>query len=176
MKSYAVLTGVGPDRPGLVDEVSAFLAERGINIEESRMAVLGGEFALILLASAPEPTLDELRENLDRLSRHTGLEFFLKRTHPPAQRSVAVGLPYRLQAQSLDHPGIVHEITRLLHAYHVNIESLETTVRSAPVSGTPIFAFQAQLHVPAEVKATRLRSELEELADRFNLDIIFEPA
>ena len=39
MSSYIVLTAVGTDRPGLVDEISSFLATRKINIEDSRMAV-----------------------------------------------------------------------------------------------------------------------------------------
>jgi len=176
MKTYAVLTGVGPDRPGLVDEVSAYLAEREINLEESRMAVLGGEFALILLASGAEAAIADLRKNLSQLGRATGLEFSLKPTRPPSERPAGPALPYRLLAQSLDHPGIVHEITRALHARGVNIESLETHVRPAPVSGAPVFELEARVSVPAETKATRLRAELLEVADQFNLDIVFEPA
>ena len=114
--------------------------------------------------------------SLDRLGRATALEFTLKPTRPPAERPAAPALPYRLLAQSLDHPGIVHEITRVLHARQVNIESLETHVYSAPVSGAPVFALEARLAVPAETKATRLRAELLEVADQFNLDIQFEPA
>lgn len=175
MKAYAVLTGVGPDRPGLVDEVAAYLAEREINLEESRMAVLGGEFAMIVLAAGAEAVIADLKKNLGQLGRATGLEFTLKPTRAPAARPTAPALPYRLVARSLDHPGIVHEITRLLHARHVNIESLETHVHSAPVSGSPVFALEAQLAVPAETKATRLLAELLEVADQFNLDIVFEP-
>ena len=176
MKAYAVLTGVGPDRPGLVDEVSAFLAEREINIEESRMAVLGGEFALVLLAAGDEKAMAELPARLGEMGKATGLEFSCKSTRPPAQRPARPSLPYRLAAHSLDHPGIVHEITRVLHDREVNIESLETHVAAAPVSGTPVFSLVAALSVPAEAKTTQLRAELEELADRFNLDIEFEPA
>jgi len=176
MKEYAVLTGVGPDRPGLVEEVAAALTEREINLEESRMAVLGGEFAMIVLASGAEEAIADLKQKLSQLGRATGLEFTLKPTRSPTERPAAPALPYRLLAQSLDHPGIVHEITRVLHSRNVNIESLETHVRSAPVSGTPVFALEARLSVPAETKATRLRAELLEVADQFNLDIVFEPA
>ena len=34
MSSYIVLTAVGADRPGLVDEISSFMAARKINIED----------------------------------------------------------------------------------------------------------------------------------------------
>ena len=45
-KSYLVLTALGPDRPGLVNEISAMVLAAGANLEDSRMAILGGEFAL----------------------------------------------------------------------------------------------------------------------------------
>ena len=64
MLAYIVLTAIGPDRPGLVDEISSFLAARKINIEDSRMAVLGGEFAIIMLASGETGTVDLLGREL----------------------------------------------------------------------------------------------------------------
>ncbi len=48
-KSYLVLTAVGPDRPGLVSEISSLVLAAGANLEDSRMAILGGEFALLVL-------------------------------------------------------------------------------------------------------------------------------
>ena len=48
-QSYLVLTALGPDRPGLVRELSEFVAERGVNIDDSRMAILGAEFGGVAL-------------------------------------------------------------------------------------------------------------------------------
>ena len=48
-RAYAVLTAIGPDRVGIVDDVSGAVSEGSCNIEESKMAVLGGEFAVIML-------------------------------------------------------------------------------------------------------------------------------
>ena len=52
-RRYMVLTAVGPDRPGLVNHLSSFIREADASIEDSRMAILGGEFAMILLISGP---------------------------------------------------------------------------------------------------------------------------
>ena len=48
-RGYVVLTAVGPDRPGLVNALASLIRDAGANIEDSRMAILGGEFAVILL-------------------------------------------------------------------------------------------------------------------------------
>jgi predicted amino acid-binding ACT domain protein len=49
MTQHAILTAVGDDRPGLVDDVTRFIFERGGNIEDSRMVNLRGQFAMMVL-------------------------------------------------------------------------------------------------------------------------------
>lgn len=174
MKSYLIITAVGPDRPGIVDEVSAYLFERGLNIESSRMAVLGGEFALILLASGEDALITGLAASPAELSKATGLTVFAKKTGGPESRAMPACIPFGLVVSGMDHPGIVHEVSRALHAFQVNIESLETRVAPAPVSGAPIFTMEATLAVPAAVKIKALKEKLEELADEMNVDLEFE--
>jgi len=176
MKTYAALTAVGPDRPGLVDEISEYLADRKINIEDSRMAVLGGEFAVILLAGGPPLAVEQLLTGVEPLEKKTGLTFGLKRTRAPGETPGGPSLLYRLHATSMDHPGIVHQIARLLRAHDINVESLDTRVLPAPYSGTPIFSMDCLLRVPAAVKISLLREELYDLGDDLNVDVSFEPA
>ncbi|MBM3890900.1 MAG: glycine cleavage system protein R, partial [Verrucomicrobia bacterium] len=45
MRQYLVVSAVGQDRPGIVDRISEFILDHDCNIEDSRMAILGGEFA-----------------------------------------------------------------------------------------------------------------------------------
>jgi glycine cleavage system regulatory protein len=47
--NHAILTAIGTDRPGIVDEVSQFIFDRGGNIEDSRMVNLRGQFAIMVL-------------------------------------------------------------------------------------------------------------------------------
>ncbi len=175
MKKFMVLSGIGPDRTGLVDDVASFLALRNLNIEDSRMAVLGGEFALILLASGEESSVKAIRKSLPELEKNTGLAFSLKQTETPSKGTQAPAMPFHLHATGMDHPGIVHEITKILHANQINIESLETHTGSAPVSGTPIFSMRCVLSVPATIKIADLRRDLEEIAEAMNMDVNFEP-
>ena len=44
--SYLVITALGKDQPGIVNTLSKLALDSGCNITNSRMAVLGGEFAV----------------------------------------------------------------------------------------------------------------------------------
>lgn len=171
MNSYLVLTAIGPDRPGLVDEISAFLASKKINIEESRMAVLGGEFAVILLASGEPGIVDRFGAEFNALQKNTGLSIQIKHTKSPRERTILPSMPHRLEATSMDHPGIVHDITSILHKRNINIESMETRVTNAPLSGAPIFKMKCIINIPVGEKPSSIRRELEKLGDRMDIDI-----
>jgi len=51
MKIYRILLSIGKDRPGIVNDVSTVLFECGANIEDSRMAAMGGCCAIMTLFS-----------------------------------------------------------------------------------------------------------------------------
>src|SRR3954468_4075153 len=68
MQRNFVLTLTGPDRIGIVDEVTGLLLERGGNVETSRMARLGGEFAVLMLVSMPAEHVPGLNESLEALT------------------------------------------------------------------------------------------------------------
>lgn len=41
MSGYLVMTAIGPDRPGIVEQLSHYIVQSNGNIEDSRMAVPG---------------------------------------------------------------------------------------------------------------------------------------
>lgn len=170
-KQHLVITAVGPDRVGLVEQISQFLLKEGCNIEDSKMAVFCGEFTIILLVSGAEDGLARVAASLEALTAQTGLAFFCK--EPTARAPVASALPCRLLASCLDHPGVVYELSSVLSRRGVNIESLETKTDESAMSGTPIFGLDALLSVPARVNLHALRQELDEIGKRENIDIEF---
>ncbi|HEX9851795.1 MAG TPA: ACT domain-containing protein, partial [Woeseiaceae bacterium] len=46
-----VLSAVGTDRAGVVNDITRVILDCGGNIEESRMTALGAEFAMLMLIS-----------------------------------------------------------------------------------------------------------------------------
>jgi glycine cleavage system transcriptional repressor len=169
--SYAVLSALGPDRPGLVAEVTHFLTERGVNVEDSRMAVLGGEFGILTLVSGTSDQVSRLEKELPELGKRTGLGLLLRPTKSPEEHRRAAAVPCLVTADSLDHEGIVRAISTALHEVGVNIVSLETTAYEAPVTGSALFRLEARVDVPPGLSVGKVRKAMAAVADAENLDI-----
>ena len=82
--SHAILTALGADRPGLVDEASRFIFDGGGNIEDSRMVNLRGQFAMMLLVAGSDQTLAKLRDGLTQFAQSSGLQAALHAVDQPA--------------------------------------------------------------------------------------------
>ncbi|MBT3275473.1 MAG: amino acid-binding protein [Spirochaetales bacterium] len=174
MKEHVVLTALGKDRVGIVDDITNGILESQCNLEESHMAVLGGEFAAILLASGEPETIARLIREMPALGENLDLRIELKSTSPPVRDTSA--RPYILESVSLDTQGIAHSITSLLKKYEINIEDLETETTSAPWTGAPMFTMKARVNIPSSIPLVRLRDEIDELASEQDLDIKLSPA
>src|SRR5262245_55639067 len=171
-RQQLIMTAIGPDRVGLVEKISEFISRRGGNIDDSKMAVFYGEFAVIVLIGGEDTSLEDISRDYQEIEKETGLRIAFR---TPLARRIADSLPYRLTASCMDHPGVVYQISVVLRSMGVNIESMETKTYSAPVSGTPLFQLEADLAVPAQTNIYELRERLEELQREENIDIDIAP-
>lgn len=167
--SKHLLTFVGPDRPGIVEAISGILSENRFNIEDSRMAVLGGEFAMILLV-AGDQLIDPL---IPELERRSGMTIHCRPT--TGAGSANRGIPFEVRGYAMDHPGIVHALAREIAAFGANIEEMETSTQPAPVTGTPLFDVRMRVSLPPEVSVKEVRKRLSEIGDEQNIDVGMEP-
>lgn len=162
-----VLTVIGDDRAGLVNAVAEVVARHGGNWEQSQMAELAGKFAGIVLVTVADPAADDLVTALQPLQGMLDITAQLGTAPvvvPASQRFV-------LDLVGADRPGIVREITEVLAAHRVNIDSLRTEARDAPMSGGRLFEAHAVLEVAPETDLGALRVALERLADELMVDI-----
>jgi glycine cleavage system transcriptional repressor len=172
-RRHMVLTAVGPDRPGLVQELSAAIAESSVNLEDSRMAILGGEFALIVLLSGAPAALSRVSDRCTTFEARLGLRVSLKETAVRGLREPF--LPYRLRVTGEDRPGIVAKVSKVVAVKSINVASLESRLVNAPESGTPMFHLTVELQFPSEAALLPLRAELRTVCDEENLDLTLEP-
>lgn len=172
-KRALVLLAAGKDRPGIVDQVSGVVYRVGCNLEDSRMSVLGGEFALIILVTGADAQLATVEAEMGKIGEDLGLTVQCKRAALPSDLDDprGPGIPYVIRVVAVDHPGIVHKLTRLLAGEGANVLRLDTTRTHAPTTGTPMFSVHLEIAVPIDVPVTRLRKQLEGLGDEENLDI-----
>ena len=168
-KEHLILTAVGPDQVGLVQKIAEFISRHGCNIEDSKMAVFCGEFAVIVLISGESGNLVKIGRDYRDMEIETGLAISIKT--PSTRAAPQSFLPYKLTASCMDHPGIVYQISAVLSSAGVNIESMETKTYAAPVSGTPIFQLEANLAVPTRTNINQLRQRFGESQREENIDI-----
>ena len=172
--NYLVITASGEDKVGLVDQLSIRIAESGCNIEESRMAVLGEQFAIIMLLSGPWNALSKFEGQIDLLGDQLGLTIIHKRTRQRERAKPAV--PYRVEVVAMDHPGIVRNLAAFFSRNGINIEELQTDTYPAPHTGTSMFSVIITVGIQADVHIPTLRENFLDYCDDLNLDASFEPA
>lgn len=170
-REYVVLSAMGTDRPGLTAEVSKFLADCGCNIEDSRMAVLGGEFGIMILLSGAPEAIQALYDTEPELESRTDLRVTLKRTTSPYEHRGVQAVTYQVSGHGLDHEGIVHAVAEALRELGANIVSLSTSTYNAPVTGSPLFRMEATADLPPRVSGAALRERLAEVAAAANLEL-----
>lgn len=172
--TYYVVSALGKDRPGIVNELSNVILNCGCNIEDSRMSVLGGEFALILMASGSWDAVAKLEQQVSGLEQKLGLTIIARRTE---SRAGGQGLvPYEVDVVSMDHPGIVHDVADFFSSRDINIEELNTGSYAAAHTGTPMFSLKMTVAIPSDMSLAVLRDEFADFCDDLNLDAALEPA
>jgi len=75
----AIITVVGNDKVGIIARVSAFLAERNINIEDISQTILSGNFVMMMMVdlSASAQPLDTVKTELSALGNNLGVSISL---------------------------------------------------------------------------------------------------
>jgi len=163
-----VVTVVGPDRPGLVSELSDRGRALGASWAESRMASLAGQFAGIVRFDVAAANADALAASLGGLES-LGLRVVIARGVAAPAASDA-GL-VTLELVGLDRPGIVRDISRVLAEAGISIEELDTEIASGAMSGEAMFTANARLRLPAGLDVDTVRDKLEALANELMVDI-----
>lgn len=172
MKKFLILNLVGKDRPGIVDEVSKILVGYDANIEDSRMAALGGCFSIMALFSCEEDNFDDVTRDLSTL-KNKGFAISLHEAVDPALVAEKKAIPFEIEVQSMDHPGIVQELVHVLHQFNLNIQSLDTQVTNAPLSGDPLFNLFLKAELEDESSVAAVQAEVGKIAKKMDLDLKF---
>lgn len=115
MHSWFILSAAGPDRPGIVSDLSQLTFDCDANLKDSRITILGNECAAILLCSGDAPELERrLTEGARRLEWQNHLTVFVRPLEGEPRPSVpAPGTRlFRVVAEGVDRAGTVARICR----------------------------------------------------------------
>lgn len=170
---YIVISALGEDKPGLIDKLSWHIFESGCNIEDSRMTVLGGDFAVLTLVAGNWNNIAKLEAHLPTLEKSLDMILTARRTEK--QTETGNLLPYGVDVVALDHPGIVHKLANFFSTRQINVQELVTSSYNAAHTGTPMFNVHMTVGIPAETHIASIREEFMDFCDQLNLDAVIEP-
>ena len=170
---YLVLSALGHDRPGIINQLAEAARDTGCNIVDSRMTVLGGEFALLMMVEGNWNGVAKLEQALPTLERRLELTIICRRTEE--QSGPADLLPYTVEVVTIDHPGIISQLAGFFAGRNINIRDLYTDSYRAAHTGTQMFSATMTVHIPKDIHIARLREEFLDLCDALNLDAVIEP-
>lgn len=173
MQEYLVISAIGEDKPGIINALSKIATQYHCNILDTRMAVLGGEFALLMMISGQPADLESATPVLEASATQQGLTTIFKRTRPRPPR--ASSRPYRVEVVAIDQPGIVTEIAGFFSSRDMNIEEMETGTYAAAHTGTPMFSLEMTINIPSTVAIAGLKDAFIAFCDERNLDATIEP-
>lgn len=174
MRNHLIVTVVGPDQIGIVNRVTKIIVEHEGNVEESRMARLGGEFAMLIYVSVDAENETALKQEILTL-QDDRFQVFMHRSEGGLSGQFKGWVPYTIVINGADHEGIVHQITCHLSQKGISIESMDTNTITAPMSGTILFNMEAVIVVPPDLKFQKWRDSLEEICSHLNVNLEVSP-
>ena len=174
MSQLLVISAIGSDRTGIVQDLTKVVLACGGNIEESRMTTLGSEFAMLLLISGNWHLRSRLDRELEKLGESGDLQISVKETD--AKPVAANRMPYLVDVLALDQQGLVFNLAEFFASRDIEIADVTTHSYAAAHTGAPMFSVQMSVNVPSTVHVAQLRDEFHELCENLNLDAMFDAA
>jgi glycine cleavage system transcriptional repressor len=168
------MSAIGRDRPGLVADLAELIYESDCNLEDSRMTILGSEFAVLLLLSGQGDDVERrLSSGCKRLEWEKRLTVFIRPldAQPPPAGSALPGTQLECVVTGVDKAGIVARVTRAIEEQGANITDLQTELRPEPQSGTPMYTMRVRLVVPPDRDVRALRAALQQAAADLRVDL-----
>ncbi|MDI6103811.1 ACT domain-containing protein [Actinoplanes sp. NEAU-A12] len=154
------ITVIGPDRSGIVADVSEALAEVGANLTDSTMTRLRGHFAMTLICNGLSS--QDAERALGPLA--TGGLIATVRPVEPEVDEAPAGEPYLVSVHGADRLGIVAAVTRVVAAAGGNITDLTTRLTG------PLYLLVAEVDVPPGT-ADDLGERLAVVAAELDVDV-----
>ena len=149
--SQLAVTVIGPDRPGIIADVTGALAGVGANLEDSSMTLLRGHFAMTLICAGQTPA-GEVEQAL-AAAMDPSLAVTV-RAVPEELDQQPVGSTYLVTVHGADRLGIVARLTGTIAAAGGNITDLTTRLTG------DLYVLLAEVDLPPAADIPALRTAL----------------
>lgn len=169
MEHYLVITAVGTDRPGITNEVTQLVTQCGCNIVDSRIALFGSEFTLIMLLSGNNNAITRVESTLPLKGQEHDLITVMKRTNKHKPRFFPYTADFYIEAR--DTPGLIEHFTKFMASRQLDISSLSahTQENQDPSCDFDTLILQINSNLPESCNTEFLEQEFQALCHQLEV-------
>ena len=170
---YLVVTAIGTDRTGIINDLTRLVNECSCNILDSRMAIFGQEFTFIMLLSGDRLAISKIENSLPSTSHALGLLTMMKRTTRHQELPDSKG--FAIEYVGPDIPGTLNKVTDFLAHKHVNISSLKADAFHDPDDDRSKHATQLTLKLAEDIDVDLFTDEFSQLCKSLDQEMTMTP-
>jgi len=167
MSNHLVVTALGTDHPGIVSKFARLASECDCDIVDSRMALFGNEFTLIMMLSGSWASITKMETNLPSLSVELELMTVMKRTSKHTAQNYISRLEVTFNGSN--QRGTMKKITQFLADRSLDLAAVRSHADEDD-QGDPSQNVFLTINVPEKVDLDKLETSIKELADEVALD------
>ncbi len=169
MKQHLVLTAVGTDRPGICNRVIKLVTQAGCNIVDSRIAIFGNEFTLIMLITGNTSNITRVETQMPLLGQEHDLITIMKRTS--AHALIDNSYTMEVFVESEDRPGLTEKFTQFFADQQIGLDSLSAlTINKSKIQAeVDQFHIAITASVSADCNLMQLQEDFNELCKSLNV-------
>ena len=165
MDTKIIISANGPNKSGIVSELSKKINLCNGNIETSRMIQIENEFSILVMISIPKEKINKLKDEINNI-KYLRIDI----TELSIINKDEYNYKYHLLISGADNEGIVYQFSKLLSSLKINIEEINTNIINAPVSGTPIFMMDAIIGSISIIDESDFQDKLNAIAERLGVE------
>jgi len=167
-----VVSVIAADQNILIKSIIQLTAKHECIIKDSRMTLLGSNYAAIIAISGNWSAIAKLETALNSIQSED-LTLIVKRSK--ALDLSNDYLPYIAHVVALDSPGIIADICQFFNSQDILIADFQSNPFTAVYSDTSMSTFVMSISIPAALNLSDLRERFMILCDELNVDGILEP-
>ncbi len=171
MSHNLVITAMGSDRPGIVNELTKHISSTGCNIVDSRLAIFGSEFTLIMMLSGSWNAITQVESSLAIQGQELELITMMKRTSP--HKTINYAHSGQAQIKINDRPGIIEQYTQFFADNALSLVAIKSETEHS--AGQEMLLAHFSFYVPAEHNIQTIKKQFSTLCAELdaNFTLVF---
>ena len=166
MRSKLIISANGLDEKGIVSKISSIIGKHNANIETSKMIRLENEFAMLILINIQNEKIKMLTKSLNQIN-----ELSVNLIETNTNENILYENKFHLYINGADNEGIVYSFSNYLTKLNINIEEVNTSIKNAPVSATPLFMMDIIITTNEELNKSIIIDDLNKIAEKLGVEV-----